>query len=56
MRRAWDAQAVARAIDGLPPEKIPPLFLAKGNYFSFAVRSPFSRLVYPMPVSGAILG
>jgi L-2-hydroxyglutarate oxidase LhgO len=44
-----DAQAVARAIDGLPPDKIPPLFLAKGNYFSLTVRSPFSRLVYPMP-------
>ena len=54
MRRAWDAQAVARAIDGLPPEKIPPLFLAKGNYFSFAVRSPFSRLVYPMPAPGGL--
>jgi hypothetical protein len=26
-----DAQAVARTIDGLPPDKIPPLFLAKGN-------------------------
>ena len=47
-----DAQAVARAIDGLPPDKIPPLFLAKGNYFSLTVRSPFSRLVYPMPAPG----
>ena len=28
------AQAVARAIDGMPADKIPPLFLAKGNYFS----------------------
>jgi L-2-hydroxyglutarate oxidase LhgO len=37
-----DAQAVARAIDGLPPDKIPPLFLAKGNYFSLTVRSPSS--------------
>ena len=33
-----DAQAVARAIDGLPPHKIPPLFLAKGNCF----RLPFA--------------
>ena len=49
-----DAQAVARAIDGLPPDKIPPLFLAKGNYFSLTVRSPFSRLVYPMPAPGGL--
>ena len=48
-----NAQAVARAIDGLPADKIPPLFLAKGNYFSLTVRSPFSRLVYPMPAPGA---
>jgi L-2-hydroxyglutarate oxidase LhgO len=49
-----DAQAVARAIDGLPADKIPPLFLAKGNYFSLTVRSPFSRLVYPMPAPGGL--
>jgi L-2-hydroxyglutarate oxidase LhgO len=49
-----DAQAIARTIDGLPPDKIPPLFLAKGNYFSLTVRSPFSRLVYPMPAPGSL--
>ena len=49
-----DAQAVARAIDGLPADKIPPLFLAKGNHFSLTVRSPFSRLVYPMPAPGGL--
>jgi L-2-hydroxyglutarate oxidase LhgO len=49
-----DAQAVARAIDGLPADKIPPLFLAKGNHFSLTVRSPFSRLVYPMPGPGGL--
>ena len=48
------AQAVARAIDGMPADKIPPLFLAKGNYFSLSVRSPFSRLVYPMPAPGGL--
>jgi L-2-hydroxyglutarate oxidase LhgO len=48
------AQAVARAIDGLPADKIPPLFLAKGNSFSLTVRSPFSRLVYPMPAPGGL--
>ena len=48
------AQTVARAIDGLPPDKIPPLYLAKGNYFSLSIRSPFSRLVYPMPAAGGL--
>ena len=48
------AQTVARAIDGMPADKIPPLFLAKGNYFSLSVRSPFSRLVYPMPAPGGL--
>jgi L-2-hydroxyglutarate oxidase LhgO len=48
------AQAVARVIDGMPADKIPPLFLAKGNYFSLTVRSPFSRLAYPMPAPGGL--
>ena len=30
------AQAVARSIAGMPPTTIPPLHLAKGNYFSLA--------------------
>jgi hypothetical protein len=37
---------------GMPAAKIPPLHLAKGNYFSLSGRSPFSRLIYPMPTPG----
>jgi L-2-hydroxyglutarate oxidase LhgO len=48
------AQAVARTIQGVPIETIPPLHLAKGNYFSLSGRSPFSRLVYPMPAEGGL--
>src|SRR6202011_1743821 len=48
------AQAVARTIQGLPVETIPALHLAKGNYFSLSIRSPFSRLVYPMPREGGL--
>ncbi len=48
------AQAVARAIDGMPAERIPPLHLAKGNYFSLSFRSPFTRLIYPMPAAGGL--
>ncbi len=48
------AQALARRIDGYPAEKVPRLVLAKGNYFSFAGRPVFSRLVYPTPVDGGL--
>ncbi|MCZ7560719.1 MAG: NAD(P)/FAD-dependent oxidoreductase [Burkholderiaceae bacterium] len=43
------AQRLASRIDGLAPAQVPPLYLAKGNYFSLAGRSPFSRLIYPVP-------
>jgi L-2-hydroxyglutarate oxidase LhgO len=48
------AQALARSITGVPAETIPPLHLAKGNYFSLSGRSPFSRLIYPMPTPGGL--
>ena len=48
------AQALARSIAGMPAAKIPPLHLAKGNYFSLATRSPFSRLIYPVPTPGGL--
>lgn len=48
------AQTVARAIEGMPADRIPPLHLAKGNYFALSVRAPFSRLVYPMPAAGGL--
>jgi L-2-hydroxyglutarate oxidase LhgO len=48
------ASAVARNIDGMPIELIPPGYLAKGNYFSCSVRAPFSRLIYPVPEPGGL--
>ena len=48
------AQAVARSVASMPPAKTPPLHLAKGNYFSLSGRSPFSRLIYPMPTPGGL--
>ena len=33
---------------------MPPLILAKGNYFGFAGRPVFSRLIYPTPVDGGL--
>ncbi len=46
------AQALARSIAGMPREKIPPLYLAKGNYFALTPASPFSHLIYPIPTPG----
>ncbi|CAN0624052.1 2-hydroxyglutarate dehydrogenase [Burkholderia multivorans] len=43
------AQALARRTRGLDPRWVPPLYLARGNYFSLSGRSPFKHLVYPMP-------
>jgi L-2-hydroxyglutarate oxidase LhgO len=45
---------LARSIAGMPQNKIPPLHLAKGNYFSLAASSPFSHLIYPIPTPGAL--
>jgi len=48
------AQALARSVAAMPADKIPPLHLAKGNYFSLSGCSPFSRLIYPMPTPGGL--
>jgi L-2-hydroxyglutarate oxidase LhgO len=36
-------------IDGYPRERIPKMYLARGNYFTVAARSPFQHLIYPVP-------
>ena len=38
----------------MPADKIPSAYYAKGNYFTLAGRSPFSRLIYPVPVPGGL--
>ena len=48
------AQAFARAIDGYPAARVPRLVLAKGNYFTYAGRPAFSRLIYPTPMVGGL--
>lgn len=48
------APAVARAIDGMPPDRIPTSYFAKGNYFSCSTRAPFSHLIYPVPEPGGL--
>jgi L-2-hydroxyglutarate oxidase LhgO len=46
--------AIAAATEGLDARDIPPLHLAKGCYFVLGRRSPFSRLIYPVPVPGGL--
>jgi L-2-hydroxyglutarate oxidase LhgO len=46
------AQSVAHRIEGL--RDIPSLFLAKGNYAGLSVKSPFQRLIYPLPEPGGL--
>jgi L-2-hydroxyglutarate oxidase LhgO len=48
------AQALAKRTEGYPDERVPPLILCKGNYFSYAGRPVFTRLIYPVPVDGGI--
>jgi len=51
---ALAAEAVARSIACFPDRFIPHLRYAKGNYFTLSGRSPFSRLIYPMPEPGGL--
>ena len=49
-----NAPALARQFSGLAPQHVPASHYAKGNYFSLAGRSPFSRLVYPVPEAAGL--
>jgi L-2-hydroxyglutarate oxidase LhgO len=48
------APRLAGLLEGMPAAHVPPTFFAKGNYFTLAGRSPFSRLIYPVPVPGGL--
>ncbi len=43
------APSLARRIDGIPPKTIPKDYFCRGVYFTLSGRSPFRRLVYPVP-------
>jgi L-2-hydroxyglutarate oxidase LhgO len=49
-----NAQALARTIEDYPESRVPRLVLAKGNYFAYAGRPVFSRLIYPTPMPGGL--
>jgi L-2-hydroxyglutarate oxidase LhgO len=48
------APALARLIEGVPAESIPPAYFCRGVYFTLSGRAPFRRLVYPVPVAGGL--
>jgi L-2-hydroxyglutarate oxidase LhgO len=49
-----EAQHVAGEIEGFPRAQIPPGHYGKGRYFRLAGKAPFSRLIYPPPIHGAL--
>ena len=48
------AQGVARTMSDYPAARVPRLVLAKGNYFTFAGKPAFKRLIYPTPIVGGL--
>jgi L-2-hydroxyglutarate oxidase LhgO len=48
------APHVARLVSDFPAEHIPTPYFCKGNYFTLSGRSPFERLVYPVPEPGGL--
>jgi L-2-hydroxyglutarate oxidase LhgO len=48
------APDLALRIEGMPKRLVPRAYYAKGNYFALSGRSPFSRLIYPVPVAGGL--
>ncbi|MBU6950040.1 NAD(P)/FAD-dependent oxidoreductase [Hahella sp. HN01] len=49
-----DAMGVLANVEGYPVAGIPPTYFAKGSYFSLSGRSPFQRLIYPVPEDGGL--
>ena len=48
------AQTAAASIAGYPEDRIPKLHYGKGVYFALTGKAPFSHLVYPLPIPGAL--
>lgn len=48
------AQPLAKATQGMPASSIPPQHFARGHYFAYHGRHPFTRLIYPVPVPGGL--
>jgi L-2-hydroxyglutarate oxidase LhgO len=48
------APGFAGRLEGMPKDRVPTAYYAKGNYFTLTGRAPFTRLIYPVPVPGGL--
>jgi L-2-hydroxyglutarate oxidase LhgO len=48
------AHRVAGATEGLAAEHVPQVRYARGVYFTYSGKVPFSHLIYPVPVPGGL--
>jgi L-2-hydroxyglutarate oxidase LhgO len=48
------AADTALRIEGFPEGPVPRVKFAKGTYFGYSGRAPFSRLIYPLPEPGGL--
>ncbi|MEW6982463.1 NAD(P)/FAD-dependent oxidoreductase [Colwelliaceae bacterium 6471] len=48
------SEQVANNITGLSTEFIPQLHWCRGHYFSYSGKSPFSKLIYPVPEANGL--
>ena len=49
-----DAISLLRDVEGFDDGHLPKTYFAKGSYFSYQGRVPFSHLIYPVPVDGGL--
>jgi L-2-hydroxyglutarate oxidase LhgO len=45
---------LAKKFQGLDSKHVPQAYFAKGNYFTLSGKSPFSRLIYPVPEAAGL--
>ncbi len=45
---------LAAKFEGLAAQHVPQAYFAKGNYFTLSGKSPFSRLIYPVPEAAGL--
>jgi L-2-hydroxyglutarate oxidase LhgO len=48
------APGLANKFSGLSATHVPQAYFAKGNYFTLSGKSPFSRLIYPVPEAAGL--
>ena len=48
------ASQLALLFEGLAARHVPRAYFAKGNYFTLSGRSPFGRLIYPVPEAAGL--